>query len=152
LIESSDQFDELIGIIARALRRIGIRSAAAESIEPPRDIVQAAVNVGKFVGVIVVEPWLDARLRRRVDDDGVKPLAKWQARPARRFFRTLARFRPDSFYAPWHAKFHSLTCLRGGGAKSLLALVEPARINGEWKTGGPHSTRRLFAVHGKQAV
>src|SRR5579872_6959455 len=103
------------------------------------------MNGGELIVVFDgTELGLDAFLCGRIDNDRIEPLAKRQARPARRFLRSLARLRPDSFYAPRHAKFHSRTCIRGGGAKSRWALVEPARVNGEWKTGAVLSPRTDF--------
>src|SRR5512135_3570627 len=67
--------------------------------------------------VIVMRVRVDALVLGRLQDHGVEPFAQRHARPARRFFRRLAGFRPDPFHAPRHDEFHARTTLRSGDAK-----------------------------------
>jgi hypothetical protein len=154
-VEAVDQFGDLAAVVALAgFRRIGRGAAdAGKFFDAAGEVVELLIDGGKFAAIDFVIVVVGTVLGRLMQDDVVQPFAQRHAGPARRFPCGLARFRPNAFYTPWHAKFHAHVRSRGGDAKSLDRLPWNRRaLRAGGCAHGSHSTHRLFAGHGKQAV
>jgi len=110
------------GVYETAL--LGMMSSCTGWATAAREIVEALIDRGEFVaiGFVVV---IVRNVLGLLQDDGVEPVAQRHARPARRFFRGLARFRPDAFDTPRDAEFHAHPRSRWRGKEPSSTLVEP---------------------------
>jgi hypothetical protein len=92
--------------LAMMRRRVSLRAAARQLVEPLAEIVQPRMNRGGvFAGALIIVVVIV--LLGVMQDDGIEPIAERHAGAARRFARGVAGLRPDAFDAPLGTEFHA---------------------------------------------